>query len=407
MTSPDSVILKDENSQSELDDFRAQDDLKRNSNDQDRGDLDDGDANGDTGSMRDSGDDLDKFDEEANVNLDPKTREQQELIRNTMPTTELEVAMSDELIRKESQMKRLSGEVAKLKKFISKRKQTYKRKRKDEGAPTRALSAYNIFVQERFSRLAKENEAALNSSDADAVLKRVPPASLVASTGNQWKELPAEEKLYYEERAKDDRRRYEEQMSQYHPPNKQSNRKRNKTGYNMFFTAHVLRLKQTETGVPSERGSVARLVGNAWKELSSEERQYYEREADKQNAMHPAGDDEDDVVKKEDESGGRSDYSQTTPIHDSGMNRHPGSMHPGLGHVPVVHQPSHHGHYPPPHHAPPPHYHGYPPYDYYHQPPPPHHAPPSGSRGRGQHHSGYHYPPPPPPHYHHHYPDQG
>jgi len=200
MTSPDSVILKDENSQSELDDFRAQDDLKRNSNDQDRGDLDDGDANGDTGSMRDSGDDLDKFDEEANVNLDPKTREQQELIRNTMPTTELEVAMSDELIRKESQMKRLSGEVAKLKKFISKRKQTYKRKRKDEGAPTRALSAYNIFVQERFSRLAKENEAALNSSDADAVLKRVPPASLVASTGNQWKELPAEEKLYYEER---------------------------------------------------------------------------------------------------------------------------------------------------------------------------------------------------------------
>ncbi len=33
----------------------------------------------------------------------------------------------------------------------------------------------------------------------------------------------------------------------------------------MFFSAHVLRLKQTEAGVPSERGSVARLVGNAWK----------------------------------------------------------------------------------------------------------------------------------------------
>jgi hypothetical protein len=26
-----------------------------------------------------------------------------------------------------------------------------------------------------------------------------------------------------------------------------------------------LRLKQSELGVPSERGSVARLVGNAWK----------------------------------------------------------------------------------------------------------------------------------------------
>ena len=54
-------------------------------------------------------------------------------------------------------------------------------------------------------------------------------------------------------------------MAKYHPPEKQSSRKRNKTGYNMFFSAHVLMLKKTEAGVPSERGSVARLVGNAWK----------------------------------------------------------------------------------------------------------------------------------------------
>lgn len=66
-------------------------------------------------------------------------------------------------------------------------------------------------------------------------------------------------------RAKQDRKRYDEQMAKYQPPDKQVNRKRNKTGYNMFFSAHVLRLKQSEQGVPSERGSVARLVGNAWK----------------------------------------------------------------------------------------------------------------------------------------------
>lgn len=66
-------------------------------------------------------------------------------------------------------------------------------------------------------------------------------------------------------RAREDRKRYEEQMAKYQPPDKQANRKRNKTGYNMFFSAHVLRLKQTDAGVPSERGSVARLVGNAWK----------------------------------------------------------------------------------------------------------------------------------------------
>mgnify|MGYP000234927247 CR=1 FL=1 len=33
----------------------------------------------------------------------------------------------------------------------------------------------------------------------------------------------------------------------------------------MFFSADVTRVKETDSGVPSERGSVARLVGNAWK----------------------------------------------------------------------------------------------------------------------------------------------
>ena len=66
-------------------------------------------------------------------------------------------------------------------------------------------------------------------------------------------------------RAKQDRKRYDDQMAKYQPPDKQSNRKRNKTGYNMFFSFHVNHLKTHESGVPSERGSVARLVGNAWK----------------------------------------------------------------------------------------------------------------------------------------------
>lgn len=134
------------------------------------------------------------------ANVDPRIKQQQDLIENGIPSTILEVALFEELSRKESHVQRLSGEVMKLKAFISKRKQTYKRKRKDEGAPTRALSAYNIFVQDRFSRLAKENEAALKSADSDAQLKRVPPASLVASTGNQWKELTAKDKSYYEDR---------------------------------------------------------------------------------------------------------------------------------------------------------------------------------------------------------------
>jgi hypothetical protein len=196
---------------------------------------------------------------------DPKIVKEIEYIKKTKPKSRLEICLTGAIDRKDSHIRRLTSEIHKLKSYISKRKQTYKRKRKDDGAPRRALSAYNIFIQDRFALLAKENEAALKSSDSDAQLKRVPPANLVGSSGNAWKELPAEEKAKYEERAKADRKRYEDQMSKYQPPERSSSRKRNKTGYNMFFSAHVLRLKQSEMGVPSERGSVARMVGNAWK----------------------------------------------------------------------------------------------------------------------------------------------
>lgn len=131
---------------------------------------------------------------------DAKAIEDNELIKNSEPTTELEHALVAVLARKTEHIQRLKGEIDKLRAFISKRKQTYKRKRKDEGAPTRALSAYNLFIKERFAQLAKENEEALKSADSDAVLKRVPPANLVARTGNEWKELSAEEKAKYEER---------------------------------------------------------------------------------------------------------------------------------------------------------------------------------------------------------------
>jgi len=57
-----------------------------------------------------------------------------------------------------------------------------------------------LFSQDRFARLAKENEKALTSDDKDATLKRVPPASLISSTGNEWKSLSAEVKAQYEER---------------------------------------------------------------------------------------------------------------------------------------------------------------------------------------------------------------
>ena len=196
---------------------------------------------------------------------DPKIAEDMEFIKNTKPESRLEICLTEALYRKDAHIHRLMNEIGKLKQYISKRKQSYKRKRKDDGAPRRALSAYNIFMQDRFAQLAKENQAALTNGDPDAQLQRVASANLVTTSGHAWKELPAEEKAKYEERAKADRKRYDDQMAKYQPPERATNRKRNKTGYNMFFSAHVLRLKQSEMGVPSERGSVARLVGNAWK----------------------------------------------------------------------------------------------------------------------------------------------
>ena len=131
---------------------------------------------------------------------DPVILAQVELIEKSTPTTDLEIALSNALKRKQTHIDRLTNEIIKLKQFISKRKQTYKRKRKDDGAPTRALSAYNIFIQDRFASLAKENAQALTSEDKDAKLKRVPPSSLVSSTGNEWKTLSNEVKAQYEER---------------------------------------------------------------------------------------------------------------------------------------------------------------------------------------------------------------
>lgn len=148
-------------------------------------------------------------------------------------------------------------------------------------------------------------------------------------------------------------------MAAYQPPDKQANRKRNKTGYNMFFSAHVLRLKQSEGGVPSERGSVARLVGNAWKQLSSDEKQYYEREADKHNGTHPIR--ESDEQEDEDEEAKRQmeQYHMHAAAAAHGeMHMHAGMVPPMHGGMQPQHDPRHHAYYAP-------HLYGQPAYGHY------------------------------------------
>lgn len=88
--------------------------------------------------------------------------------------------------------------------------------------------------------------------------------------------------------AKPDGDRFQKESATYQAPDRQNNRKRNKTGYNIFFSQHVLKLKSDQgDGVPTERGSVARVVGDAWKKMTAEEKDEFELKADKQNEMDP------------------------------------------------------------------------------------------------------------------------
>ena len=90
-------------------------------------------------------------------------------------------------------------------------------------------------------------------------------------------------------RAKQDIYRYEQENAAYlAAPAKDQNpiRKRNKTGYNVFFSRKVNEVKscQDKSDIPiKKRGAIARFVGDAWKALSNEEREVFEREADKLN----------------------------------------------------------------------------------------------------------------------------
>jgi len=199
-------------------------------------------------------------------------------------STDLERKLFKTVTEQKQIINRMNSELSKLRKFIGKRKQSYKRKRKAGDVPTRALSAYNIFVRERFSKLASENEHALYSSDVGVELKRVPPATLVAKTGVQWKDLPEEEKGQYRIIAEVDKKRYETQMSEY-TSNKPKKQKRSKTGYNMFFSEFVKEFKATnkEGDTPPERGLMARLVGHAWKKLGPEDRNRCDLQAEKFN----------------------------------------------------------------------------------------------------------------------------
>ena len=146
----------------------------------------------------DSSEEKNEDEEEEPLDVDPNVASQKELIDNSVPTTDLEIALKAELDRQMIINERLRSEIYKLKNFVSKRKQTYKRKRKDGEAPRKSLSGYNLFVRERFAKLSEQNKKALESGDVSEQLERVPPHKKVAEAARAWKALSAEEKAKYD-----------------------------------------------------------------------------------------------------------------------------------------------------------------------------------------------------------------
>ena len=183
-------------------------------------------------------------------------------------------------------------------------------------------------------------------------------------------------------------------MATYQAPEK-GIRKRNKTGYNLFFSAHVLRMKTSDSGVPSERGCVARIVGDAWKKMSNEEKDFYEREADKQNDLleKVGGDHTQPPHQMPGHERAPDLAAETLPPQTGGPPPHGYAMDRSeyMGHPPVIHPPN--GGYFDSRYGPPPPgpYGGY---DYYGYPPP---GLGQSPNARGQPpHDPYAYGPPPP-----------
>ena len=140
-----------------------------------------------------------------NFHLEPNDIRNREIINDTTPKSELEVALTSELYRLTRQNELLSQECTRLrgcftsssstttnaKKNIFRKQINYKRKRKDESATRKVLSGYNLFVRERYAKIAKDNEEAMKSGAKQMVNTNI------SSSGKAWNMLTTEEKEKY------------------------------------------------------------------------------------------------------------------------------------------------------------------------------------------------------------------
>lgn len=80
--------------------------------------------------------------------------------------------------------------------------------------------------------------------------------------------------------------------------------KHERNGYHIFSRGYALRLKQSGVVISRKRGAIGSMVGKAWRDLTEEERDYYEMEASKLNhyktdSSDNEDEDEDDEVEED------------------------------------------------------------------------------------------------------------
>lgn len=121
-------------------------------------------------------------------------------------------------------------------------------------------------------------------------------------------------------RAKPDEDRYQKETASYQAPGRpNTNCKHNNTmGYNLFFSEYVQKLKtaKSEEGslftVSVEHGSIAQLVTDAWEQMSTEERDRYENDAEGLNATQNVQEHHHQLSKSQDANNLRCVSSSTS-----------------------------------------------------------------------------------------------
>mmetsp|Transcript_27894 Transcript_27894/g.28175 ORF Transcript_27894/g.28175 Transcript_27894/m.28175 type:complete len:223 (-) Transcript_27894:283-951(-) len=174
-----------------------------------------------------------------------------------------------------------------------------KRPKKDKNAPKKCRTAYIFYTEETRNVLRVQNPEATFGE-------------LSKLAGERWKGLDSDEKAKFEALAAKDKERYEEEMQFYVPPDPESEemsahplsdmepakgkrRKKPKKDKNApkgalsayFVYSAELRDQIREEHPEMSLGSIAKMIGARWRELSAEEKAAYEEKSkrDKERYM--------------------------------------------------------------------------------------------------------------------------